>query len=43
MVVIQLGGFICDDEVIVVVDEVGFVMVFMGMWYFRYQVQVQLV
>lgn len=34
--VIQFGGFICDDEVIVVVDEYGIVMFFIDMCYFCY-------
>lgn len=36
IVVIQLGGLMCDNEVIVVVDEVDIVMVFIGMCYFCY-------
>lgn len=35
-VVIQLGGLMCDVEVIVVVDEYGLVMVFIGVCYFCY-------
>lgn len=35
-VVIQLGGLMCDNEVIVVVDEYGLVMVFIGVCYFCY-------
>lgn len=34
--VIQFGGFIRDDEVIVVVDEYGIAMFFIDMRYFRY-------
>lgn len=34
--VIQSGGLICDEEVIVVVDEYGIVMIFIDMCYFCY-------
>lgn len=36
MVIIQLGGFVCDEDFIKKVDEYGIVMVFIGIRYFKY-------